>query len=654
MTDLVEKYDGRQIVIGDELHEVRGHIKGRAAVSLKAPNGTFHEISSEDFRLRVAEGYVLDQRGREAGIRIPSETDKLETSFRKAVLSMSARLEREGLSWHQRHRTMKDYFESRPEFAGRQKPFPGIRAIQKWRKGFQEESTSALHDKRYLSGNRLPRHSKIFEKIVLDILEKQYIKHDRMTAKAVWQLARAEYSEACKREGIKPGPCGVKVVNSLIRSLPHDDVVKSRIGAPEARKRLIEANRFVKVSQPLERVEIDSTEADVFIVIDDEGHVARPWICAAIDCATGMILGLEVSLTAPKSIMTALVLKEIMTPKDPEFFGQFQIENRILACGRPIQIVADQGSENSGEVIESCVTSACLLFSPNLPAHPEDKPYIERFFKTLNGFLTTLPGATTTREMPNRTRISKAQKEAYLSFDDFVTVLQQWRFDAYAIQPRRRVENPLRTLESPKMAWQRLDEEYVIPEPPTPEEMAGLFYGGTAERTLHHYGIEFERVQYSSADLSRLRRAIGTGVKLTIHYDPTDLRMIGVVNPLTNDTFFVPTKDAEFPAISIDDLRRIRERLMPEPDEFLSAERTIAAIHARIHHKHFKGTPAKKAKKRAARKQQDKRMAEKSRKPLEVEMEISARAHNTASQTTTILKSSNPRSPLELKPKMPK
>ena len=52
MTDLIKKYDGRLIAIGEEWHEVRGHIQGRAAVSLKAPDGTIHEISSEDFRLR--------------------------------------------------------------------------------------------------------------------------------------------------------------------------------------------------------------------------------------------------------------------------------------------------------------------------------------------------------------------------------------------------------------------------------------------------------------------------------------------------------------------------------------------------------------------------------------------------------------------------
>lgn len=653
MTDLTKEYDGRLLEIGDELHEVRGHIHGRAAVSLKAPDGTIHEISSEDFRLRVATGFIVDRQGQNAGVRIPTETDNLEVAFRKAVLKMSARLEREGCGWQERHRVMKDHFEGLPEFTSRQKPFPGIRAIQKWRKGFQEQSTNALHDKRYLSGNRVPRHSNLFEDIVLNILELQYKKHDRMTSKAVWQRARAEYLEACMRQSITPGPHGQKVVNSLVKSLPHSDIVKSRIGGQEARRRLIEANRFVKVSQPMERIEIDSTEADVFVVIDEEGNVGRPWICAAIDCATGVIVGLEVSLTSPKSIMTAMVLKEILTPKGPEFFDQFQINKRLETCGRPMQIVVDQGSENSGDVIESVVKSAGLQFSSNLPAHPEDKPYIERFFKTLNGFLTTLPGATSTKEMPNRSRIEKGQKEACLTFDEFIKALQQWRFDVYALRPRRLVENPLKTLESPTMAWQRLDEEYVIPVPPSPEEVAQLFFGGTVERKLHHYGIEFERVQYASAELSRLRRAIGTGVELAIRVDPTDMRMIGVVNPGTGDTIFVPTKDESFPAISLDDLRRIRKKLAPDPEEFLSAERTIAAIHDRIHHKQIKGTPAKKAKKRAARALEDRKMAEKSLTPPDVENAVSARAHGITSQTTTILKSSKPRQALKLKTKSP-
>lgn len=257
------------------------------------------------------------------------------------------------------------------------------------------------------------------------------------------------------------------------------------------------------------------------------------------------------------------------------------------------------------------------------------------------------------REMPNRSRIEKGQKEACLTFEEFNKVLQKWRFDVYAMRPRRLVENPLKTLESPTMAWRRLDDEFVIPVPPPPEEVAQLFYGGTVKRKLHHYGIEFERVQYSSADLSRLRRAIGTGEELTIRYDPTDIRMIGVVNPMTKDTLFVPTKDEDFPAISVHDLRRIRKKLAPSPDEFLSAERTIAAINERVHHERIHGTPARKAKKRAARAQEDRRIAEQSLKPLETENEISARAHGIPSQTTTILKNSKPRQALKLKTKSP-
>ena len=129
--------------------------------------------------------------------------------------------------------------------------------------------------------------------------------------------------------------------------------------------------------------------------------------------------------------------------------------------------------------------------------------------------------------------------------------------------------------------------------------------------------------------------------------------MIGVVNPGTGDTIFVPTKDDSFPAISLDDLRHIRKKLAPDPEEFLSAERTIAAIHDRIHHKQIKGTPAKKAKKRAARALEDRRMAEKSLTPPEIANDITTRAHGIASQTTTILKSAKPRQALKLKTKNP-
>ncbi|WP_108861845.1 hypothetical protein [Ruegeria sp. Alg231-54] len=80
---------------------------------------------------------------------------------------------------------------------------------------------------------------------------------------------------------------------------------------------------------------MDSTQVDLFVVVDKAGAVLCPWICAAVDCATGYCVALQISLKEPASILTAQALKETMSPKHVEFFEEFEFEKSFQYFGRP-------------------------------------------------------------------------------------------------------------------------------------------------------------------------------------------------------------------------------------------------------------------------------------------------------------------------------
>ncbi len=410
MTEMIEKYDGRQSGIDGVQHEVIGRVVGRPAVQLKSPEGVVHEISDIDFRLQISRGNVAPDEQASASGRYISIEERLNAQFRSEVIKMAERLRQDGFNWEERIILMRKHFLADLRFAKHAERFPGVRAIQKWIKAHREQGDVGLEDGRYRSGNRTTRNDALFEEIVLDILEEQYLRTDRKTAKAVWRDARAVCLERCANYDIEPQPHGQKVVDRIIRSLPHADVVKTRVGGHEAKMRLLQAGHFARVERPFERVEMDSTQVDLFIVVDDKGTVSRPWVCAAIDCATGMCVGMQLSLKEPASVLTVQTLKEMMLPKSDGFFDKFEIENRFPYYVRPMDVVTDQGSENSGDVIESAVKAALFELNPNLPGTPQGKPFIERFFRTLNMFLTTLPGATVTSEMKGKDRTKKGDE----------------------------------------------------------------------------------------------------------------------------------------------------------------------------------------------------------------------------------------------------
>lgn len=640
MTDLIEKYDGRKILFGEVTHEVQGRVIGRQAMQLKSPDGVIHEISLDEFRMHVSLGHVRGSETADGSHQFSGAENRFEASFRREVLKLAEQLGREGLKWNARHTRMKEKFLADPKFSSRAESFPGVRAIQKWQKAFVREGERSLSDQRYKSGNRTPRHDPLFEEIVFDFLEEEYRKSDRKTAKAVWRDAKSLYIDRCEKAGIEPGPHGYKVVQTLIASLPHDDVVKARLGGHEGAMRVLQAGHFARVKAPYERIEIDSTEVDIFVIVDEEGTVARPWVCAGIDCATGLIAGLQISLNAPSAVLTVLTIKEFLTPQTEVFFDQHNISNRHQFFGRPMDIVSDQGSENSGDVIESAVKAASFELSPNLPGKPNSKPFIERFFRTLNGFLTEFPGATTSSDMPNKQRIAKGMKEARLTFEEFESLVQKWRYDAHAIRPQRRIHSALRTTESPLKCLERLSKEFFVPEPPSPDEMNSLFFGGRASRILHRYGIEFNRIQYSSGALRRLCKEIGAGLELNIRFDATDIRVIAVISPLTKEWLFVSAKDLEIPKISFAELKLIRAQMAPDDDEYLSAARILTALSRKYHHSVPKAGSKRKQKiHKEVRRRRDLEIVEGSKRPqFAAEEQMLEKSKNTASTSPARLR----------------
>lgn len=579
MNEMIARYDGRRILLGEEIHEVVGKVLDRGVVKLRSLDGVAHEISDDDFRRFVSLGCVTAESAG-SGDRMLSEAERIEQSFRQKVVVRALDLAEDGVSWADRVAALRDQMRDDPVYISRQRPFPGARTIQSWIKRWRRSGTSGLVPQTSRCGNRSRRHDDDFENIVLDVLEEHYLPHDRHTVESIVAIAQSIYLEKCSREGRDPAAHGRKVVRQIIESLPHHDVVKSRLGAKDAQKQLLRATRLQKVEAPLDRVELDCTTADMHCVGEDGAPVGRVTVCAAIDAATGVVLGMSLVLGPPTSALVAATIKEIMQPKPATFFDKYMIEHRFQAFGRPKLIVVDQGSENAGDIITSIIKYGGIEFSKNLPGHPEKKPFIERFFREMSAFLQTIEGATKSTMIKSNDRSKRALAEARFTVDQLETMLQKWRYDSYAQRPRRRVQSALRSKEAPAICWERLARTCFLPDPPTPAELRNMFMLRTAVKTLHRYGIELHGVAYASDELAQLRDRIGDSQKIEVRYDPFDIREICVIDPLTKYAFPVACKDPDLPAISFADARAIRKATASSKDQEIKARVTAVNIGA--------------------------------------------------------------------------
>ncbi|MBY6159429.1 DDE-type integrase/transposase/recombinase [Mameliella alba] len=580
---IVQKVDGRHLLKDGKIYRVIGRVPGRAAVCIEL-NGEKAEISLEQFHEEITLGNVSEGQMPEFDAHILDSDDKSEVAFRKRLLALVDGYQSLGMAWPEIVEATRQQLEAEGQFASRSTNMPSIRTIQNWRKRVHQNGASALVDSRSLnSGNRIPRHEPEFEEIVLDIINEQYVKSDRVTVTYVAKNARAKYIAQCAAQGRKPGPCGRKSVVAIIRkNVVHEDALKSRLGASAARPILLQARQFQSIEYAYDRIEVDSTRADIFVHFD--GHQFRPWVTLAIDAATGFIVGMVVSLASPTGSSTVAALYEAMTGQDEAFFDRHGIKNRVRISGNPLTVVADQGSENGGDIVNRLLDVTHIELQKNIPGHPEKKPFVERAMGTLKNFVTQLPGATQTRQMPARTRTAKAIDEACLSFDDFVTYLQIWRFDIYGQEPRRRVQSPLRREETPTESWQRLLTQAFVPEPLSRNELVQMFFCFRVTRHLFRYGIEVGRIQYWSWDLARIQRSRGETVELEVWTNPADIRSVIVVDPDTGKPITVYCKDPEMPPLTAEERDRILASNRRDPDEFLSAYETLAALVEGLHH----------------------------------------------------------------------
>ncbi|MDD9746941.1 Mu transposase C-terminal domain-containing protein, partial [Marinovum sp. PR37] len=403
---------------------------------------------------------------------------------------------------------------------------------------------------------------------VFEVLEELYLKSDRISVSLCASRAEKLYRDKCKELGIdKPNACAKKSFMAILGTLRADDVIKARNDTETSKKLRLQGQFYARVNYPLDLVEIDTTPANVHLRDRNGIWIGRPTVSVAIDAATGFVLGLRLSLDAPNEILTVQTLKDVMTPRADDFFDRHGIENRLQVNGVGQILSCDHGSENTGKWLPWIIAHSGMELAKNIPGCPEKKPFVERFNLELSRFFETLPGATTSPTMPNKTRTEKAMVEACMTLEELESHVYKWLYDVYAKKVRRLIHSPLRVPESPTDSWNRLMQG--IPRLPLgPEEIAQIFMVEEGGRKLQHYGIDVRGVQYHSKGLGELVSTLGRKATVDVRYDPTDIRAIAVVHDVEGieNPLIVPAKSEDIAPISFDDVKRIKS-LSPEAKE---------------------------------------------------------------------------------------
>jgi transposase InsO family protein len=137
-------------------------------------------------------------------------------------------------------------------------------------------------------------------------------------------------------------------------------------------------------ASPLQLVQLDSTEIDIWCIDMETSEVFRPWMTAAIDTATRVVLGVHVHRREPNSVDVLRLTKEAMLPKSNPvrpWFGVWESAN----------------TDNGGIFIDGGVSSTMVQLGVDWYHSPKGcsgaNGKIERLFGTfITRLFKKLPG----------------------------------------------------------------------------------------------------------------------------------------------------------------------------------------------------------------------------------------------------------------------
>lgn len=339
-----------------------------------------------------------------------------------------------------------------------------------------------------------------------------YRSRERPTAKALHDRVR----QLCHEAGI-PTP-SLKAVRGRVHQADQRGLYRDREGATAARQRFAPIVREYTADYAFQVVQIDHTLVDLFIV--DSFHrrpLQRPWLTLAIDIASRMVAGFHISLESPSSTSVALVVQQLVLPKEP-WLEDRRIKADWPAHGLPDIIHLDNAREFHGKALVRGAAEHGISLVHRPVRRPHYGAHIERLIGTMMGAVHMLPGSTSSNVADRGSYDS--EKHAAMTLDELERWLTLEITGRYHADLHRSLGVP------PRLAWDDglADRPYALRLPHDPGQFLKDFLP-FEERFVRRDGIHLFGLRYWDDVLSPWA---GRGQRVRVKYDPRDLSRVQV------------------------------------------------------------------------------------------------------------------------------
>jgi len=382
------------------------------------------------------------------------------------------------------------------------------------------------------------------EKLISQAIRETYLQPERPTMTYLIEQVRAR----CERAEL-PAP-DRRTIKARVDRIDKRVAALKRKDSKGAKATKAVPGQYV-ASRPLEVVQIDHTEVDLFLVDETtrEPMGVRPWVTLAIDVFTRMVVGFHLSMDKPSRVSIGLCMLNAVYDKSA-WLKENAIDARWPVAGLPETLHADNGADFRSKAFSwACREEGIKLIWRPVGA-PHYGGHIERLIGTIMGRVHFYPGTTfsnsTARQDNDAARLSA------MTFREFECAL------GWEIAGRYNQEIHSALLRPPIAVWDEHEASTTL-RMPKDRMTFWVSFLPDAYRKLRPDGIWIHDLPYWSNALSaEVGRHAGD---LLINFDPRDVSRIFVQHPSSGHFIEARARNLGFPAISLREWRLARKAL---------------------------------------------------------------------------------------------
>lgn len=358
---------------------------------------------------------------------------------------------------------------------------------------------------------RITRQLPVIQEMINYWIQELYLQDTRITVTELIDVIISSVEDLNDRRAITE-QLHVPSKTTLWRIIQEIDPYEKDLHQKGKRLALKNQHWSQKTSSPfrlLERVEGDTQEMDVFVRSAGGDILGRPFLTLFLDIKSRCVNAYDISLNPPCIEKTLRALKNGLVSGNPYAgLGQYY--------------VLDNGTEFAGKKLSDVMNllGAHIIFCE--PYSPNQKPHVERWFKTLNTQFSHHLSGTTFSNPEDRGDYNPADHTIYtleelaLRFEEFLQLYHNNFHRSLNDSPHNTWINNLDRFSPPRL----FDASDVL------RLMLSKRYTATTGDT-----IGFEKLRWTAPGLRRLAQRSAKRVKLCIFYDISDLGTVSVCHP---------------------------------------------------------------------------------------------------------------------------